>query len=207
MKTKKRSNLMVLVCMMLACGGCATRPDGEPSVIGEWWMNTYVNVWNATDKALSNKVDQLPGVTNMIPVTVKPDAAQGCGCDLSKPLAIFASPVHGKNETEVKAWLRQRWASGIADNCNGLPRDVRPKAALPSGKGGLSWKYGIIDGKLKIRFDGDNMALSCGDVTVDGLTQRWHFIGTSTHEDKRGWKDCKPGELTPVDKWAWFEIR
>jgi hypothetical protein len=192
----KRNNLAVLalVCFVGIGSGCRTVE------------NIGIALHESIDAALSNKVDQLPGVTNMMPAVVKPDA-EGCGCDLSKPLAIFASPVHGKNETEVKAWLRQRWASGIADNCNGLPRDVRPKAVLPSGKGGLSWKYGIIDGKLKIRFDGDNMALSCGDVTVDGLTQRWHFIGTSTHEDKRGWKDCKPGELTPVDKWAWFEVR
>lgn len=144
-----------------------------------------------------------PVITNALPTTVKPE---GCVCDLSKPLALFASPVHGTTEAQIREWLRARWVAGKRDSCDGLPKDVRPKAILPSGKA-VSWKYGITDGKIPISFNGDTMTLGCGDVAVDGLTQRWHFVGTSTHEDKRGWLDAKPGVATPIDKWAWFEVR
>ena len=135
-----------------------------------------------------------------------PDATKGCGCDLSKPRAVFGVPVLGATESKVGGWLRARWASGTDDSCGGLPHDVRPRAICPSGKS-FGWKYAITKGFIGIRFEGNNMALSCGDVTVDGLVQRWHFVGTSDHTSREGWKDCKPGEWTPIAKHAWFEIR
>jgi hypothetical protein len=202
MKSMKRSNLMVLVCMMLACGGCAS--------MNEAWMKGYVAVHDAADAALSNKVDHLPDATNMVPVTVKPDAAKGCGCDLSKPCVVFASPVHGEDEAAVGAWLRQRWVGGKRDSCDGLPRDVRPQALNPSGKGPFNWKYGITDGKIGIRFEGDNMAVTCGDVTVDGQTQRWHVVGcTNTEEGRKAadWKPMQPGVMTAKKHFVCFELR
>ena len=149
----------------------------------------------------------LPKVPDIVtpPVTDKP-ATGNCGCDLSKPRAIFGVPVLGATESKVGDWLRARWASGTDDSCGGLPHDVRPRAICPSGKS-FGWKYAITKGFIKIRFEGNNMAISCGDVTVDGLTQRWHFVGTSDHTSREGWKDCKPGEWTPIAKHAWFEIR
>lgn len=191
--------IMSALGLMMVCGGCASMQEA--------WMKGYVAVHEAADAALSNKPPAVVSVlTNSIP-TVKPEASAGCGCDLSKPLALFASPVHGLTEKEVgEGWLRPRWASGTDDSCGGLPHDVRPRALTPSGKS-FGWKYAITKGAIKIRFEGNQMAISCGDVTVDGMTQRWHFVGTSDHTSKEGWKDCKAGELTPIRKHAWFEVR
>ena len=167
--------------------------------------------WFGDAFKLANKVNPKVPVLN-------PDAADDevpagrngvsgdCGCDLTKPRAVFGVPVLGATEAKVGEWLRARWARGTDDSCGGLPHDVRPRALCPSGKS-FGWKYAITKGYIKIRFEGDNMAISCGDVTVDGLTQRWHFVGTSDHTSKEGWKDCKPGELTPIRKHAWFEVR
>jgi hypothetical protein len=149
----------------------------------------------------------LPKVPDIVtPPVIDRPATKGCGCDLSKPRAVFGVPVLGATESKVGEWLRARWASGTDDSCGGLPHDVRPRAICPSGKS-FGWKYAITKGFIKIRFEGNNMAISCGDVTVDGLTQRWHFVGTSDHTSREGWKDCKPGEWTPIAKHAWFEIR
>ena len=191
----KRSNLIILgLCAMAMLSGCRTVE------------NIGIALHESIDAALSNKVDHLPAVTNMVPVATQPDATKGCGCDLSKPLAVFGVPVLGATESKVGYWLRKRWASGTDDSCGGLPHDVRPRAICPSGKS-FGWKYAITKGYIKISFEGNNMAISCGDVTVEGLTQRWHFVGTSDHTSREGWKDCKPGEWTPIAKHAWFEIR
>lgn len=192
-----KSKLVVLIlCGVVALSGCRTM------------KNVFVFTHDAIDEALNGQTNAPslpPALTNIVPVAVTPAPAD-CGCDLSKPRAIFASPVHGKTEKEVgENWLRPRWASGTDDSCGGLPHDVRPRAICPSGKS-FGWKYAITKGAIKIRLEGNNMALSCGDVTVDGLTQRWHFVGTSDHTSREGWKDCKPGVLTTIAKHAWFEV-
>lgn len=148
------------------------------------------------DRPATGTTDHIPDATKKV-----------CGCDLSKPRAVFGVPVLGATESKVGDWLRARWASGTDDSCGGLPHDVRPRAICPSGKS-FGWKYAITKGFIKIRFDDKgNMAISCGDVPAEGLTQRWHFVGTSDHTSREGWRDCKPGEWTPIAKHAWFEIR
>ena len=102
-------------CLMLAFSGCAS--------INEAWMKAYVAVHDAADAALSNKPPVIvSAVTNAVP-TVKPDPAKGCGCDLSKPRAVFGVPALGATESKVGEWLRKRWASGTDDSCGGLPQD------------------------------------------------------------------------------------
>ena len=184
--------VITLAFCLAICSGCAT------------YDAMVVAVHDSLDELKKGETPTVPqALTNVIPATVKPE---GCGCDLSKPRAIFGVTVLGATESKVGEWLRKRWASGTDDSCGGLPHDVRPRAICPSGKS-FGWKYAITKGYIKIRFEGNNMAISCGDVTVEGLTQRWHFVGTSDHTSREGWKDCKPGEWTPIAKHAWFEIR
>jgi hypothetical protein len=198
---------LLSVCVVLIIGGgCAS--------INEAWMRSYVAVHDAADAALSNKppvIVRPTQKTNEINGTEAKTPVLGpCTCDLSKPCAVFASPVHGANESEVGAWLRQRWVDGKRDSCDGLPRDVRPQALNPSGKPPFNWKYGITDGKIGIRFEGDMMAVMCGDVTVDGQTQRWHVVGcTNTEEGRKAadWTPMTPGVMITKKHFVCFEIR
>jgi hypothetical protein len=153
---------------------------------------------------------KLPPTTPLPPADKPATGGPACSCDLSKPLTIFASPVHGQDEAAVGAWLRQRWVDGKRDSCDGLPRDVRPQALNPSGRGPYNWKYAITEGGVKIRFEGDQMAVSCGDVTVDGQSQRWHIVGcTDTEEGRKAadWTPMEPGVLVGKKHFVCFEIR
>ena len=167
-------------------------------------MRGYVIVHEAADKALEGKTN-----APALPPILRPatPATTDCGCDLSKPRAVFASPVHGATEGDVSQWLYDRWKGGTDDSCGGLPHDVRPRAICPSGKS-FGWKYAITKGFIKIRFDGKgNMMIDDGKVDVDGLVQGWHLIGSSNSTSKEGWKDIKAGEWTPIRKHIWFELR
>ena len=155
------------------------------------------------------QISDLPSGGTVTGPVVTPSPAS-CGCDLSKPASVFASPVHGPDEAAVGAWLRQRWVDGKRDSCDGLPRDVRPQALNPSGRGPYNWKYAITEGGVKIRFDGDMMAVTCGDVTVDGQTQRWHVVGcTNTEEGRKAadWTPMTPGVMVKQKHFVCFEIR
>jgi hypothetical protein len=148
-------------------------------------------------------------ITNAMPTT-KP-ATTSCGCDLTKPATVFASPVHGQDEAAVGAWLRQRWVDGKRDSCDGLPRDVRPQALNPSGRGPYNWKWAILGGGVRIEFnDKGEMRAICGDVPVDGQVQRWHVAGcTNTEEGKKAadWTPMEPGVWVKQKHFVCFEIR
>jgi hypothetical protein len=169
-------------------------------------VNTVIDALTNVPPSVVTNV--IPVVTNVVPVVDNKPVS--CGCDLSKPATVFASPVHGADESAVGAWLRQRWVDGKRDSCDGLPRDVRPQALNPSGKGPFNWKYAITDGKVGIRFEGNNMAVTCGDVIVDGQTQRWHIVGcTNTEEGRKAadWTPMTPGVMTTKKHFVCFEIR
>lgn len=181
-------------------------------IIAVIWCVGIISGCNTILPAVIDAATNTPpaAVTNLVPVVKKP-VTTSCGCDLSKPPAIFASPVHGQDEAAVGAWLRQRWVDGFRDHCDGLPQDVRPNALNPSGRGPFNWKYGITDGRISIKFDGKgNMMLGCGDVPVDGQVQRWHFVGTTDLEEGRkgaDFKEALPNEWTPKKHRACFDIR
>jgi hypothetical protein len=54
------------------------------------------------------------------------------------------------------------------------------------------------------------MAVTCGDVTVDGQTQRWHVVGcTNTEEGRKAadWTPMTPGVMVKQKHFVCFEIR
>jgi hypothetical protein len=125
-------------------------------------MNTYVNVWNATDKALSNRVDQLPGVTNMIPVTVKPDAAQGCGCDLSGPTA----------DQFTGAYLESR---GNTEEAPSGTYGLRLQLRRAQGR---DWNVGSLIPKAVDDLGNREVRVKC--FLNDGF--QYHVLGATAHE-------------------------
>jgi hypothetical protein len=157
----KLANSLMVVALMALCG-CVT------------WERLYVAVHDAADEALTNA----PPVVVKPPVADPAPSAGGCGCDLTKPLAI---PPY--TDAQLKAM-------GNAAECPQTKAgagNVRFKTS--NGHGG-QWALGQhldkgydIDGKR-------NAKGKCFDA--DG--GRYHFIGYSYGGEK----------MIPCDTATWF---
>lgn len=183
--------------------------------IRQWLTSIFGDLFRKFPPA---QVPPLPGgsATNPPPGTVT--GPVGCGCDLSKPVAVPLVPALGNTDNEVDGALRQRWASGLSDNCGGLPGDVRPLLVRPAGKT-FGWKYPVTSGKVSVRLNGIRMTLFCGPVTDasgNPVSQRMHPIGASDHEAPDNgkhpstlpdWVPFQSGVEGPKKHFAYYEVR
>lgn len=201
-----RNNVMLVLVLSMICG-CATMEHA--------WRVAFITAHESIDDALQD-TNTTEGVSTLLSKTnVAPASSRACSCDLSKPLATPLVPKHGASDAEVDAWLRQRWVDGIADNCGGLPGDVRPQLWRPLHGKCFNYKYVAQqkDGTgIQIRINGEKMTIIDGNF--EG--QSFHLIGTSAHEAPNNgahpstledWVPAKSGMETTKRQFPYFEIR
>ena len=185
-----KAKLLVLVMAVAVCGGCASMQEA--------WMRGYVAVHDAADAALSNKVDHLPAVTNMVPPTIKPEPAKGCGCDLSLPLCD--PPYTG-------AYLQGR---GNAEEVGPTPRGQYWRMPVRYVSHRRTW---VICSLMDLAVEGNGNTVKPRCFSKDGY--RYHLLGW-TMQDNQLWDDSKINKVAPGEvlvnpgsetRWLPFECR
>ena len=162
---------LVLVLALSSVVGCATiKHVGRVAVIET--HEALDQLWgDSTNEPISAVL------TNALPSTVKPDAAQGCDCDLTAPLC---------DAPYSKQWLDEQ---GNATECpvpHGM--DIRGNTFYPSD--GMMYSLHLLPLMVSGK-QADGMVYGkC--PTKDGY--RYHFLGYSDKGVKT-MTPAKPGEL------------
>lgn len=176
----KASKLLVLaLCVVVIGSGCRTME------------NIGIALHESIDAALSNKVDHLPAVTNMVPGAGQPDAAQGCGCDLTAPVC---------DPPYTPLWLDQQGNDTECPLPHGM--DIRGKCLYPS----INQRYSLHILKHLVSGKDAQGMIQGKCATVEGY--RYHFLGYAHNRDKDP-VTVKPGEPFPykTTTMVWHDCR